>query len=224
MPTNDFLPFAYGGSANVETQVAYAAETRLLNGLVSGIVPSNLLNKTLRQSSIMAAVLAQFIADKSGANSVDDGTTATLESNLTAAITAYWALKNGSSANTFLVAPATASGHAVNLGQFASQAVTNTTSTTTCAITYSFTPPSNGKLLIIGHGGSSGGTAALSYSYSGITLTVGQGNNSGNQAIGSFIGSGAVTGGTAYAVTLTQTAGSGTATNNLNGLFIFLPA
>ena len=34
----------------------------------------------------MAAVLAQFIADKSGANSVDDGTTATLLANLATAI------------------------------------------------------------------------------------------------------------------------------------------
>ncbi|MDQ7978707.1 hypothetical protein QYH69_15760 [Paraburkholderia sp. SARCC-3016] len=34
----------------------------------------------------MAAVLAQFIADQSGQNSVDDGTTATLEANLIAAI------------------------------------------------------------------------------------------------------------------------------------------
>lgn len=92
MPTNDFLPYAVGGSANVETQAAYAAETALLaNGLTSGIVPSNKLNKTLRQSSIISAMVAQFIADNSGANSVDDGTIATLEANLAVAIKAVMA-------------------------------------------------------------------------------------------------------------------------------------
>ena len=82
MASNDFLPFAAGGSANVESQAAYAADSHLLNGLVSGIVPSNLLNKTLRQSSIISAMVAQFIADETGANSVDDGTNATLLANM----------------------------------------------------------------------------------------------------------------------------------------------
>lgn len=83
----DFLPYAVGGSANVLSQSAYAALTSLLqNGLTSGIVPSNQLNKTMRQSSVMAAVLAQFIVDGSGQPAIDDGTTATLETNLISAI------------------------------------------------------------------------------------------------------------------------------------------
>ncbi|WP_176080808.1 hypothetical protein [Paraburkholderia tropica] len=85
--TNDFLAFAAGSSANVETQSAYAADTSTLqNGFASGIAQSVKLNKVWRQSSIMAAVLAQFIVDQSGQNAVDDGTTATLEANLVAAI------------------------------------------------------------------------------------------------------------------------------------------
>ncbi|MDQ7978706.1 hypothetical protein QYH69_15755 [Paraburkholderia sp. SARCC-3016] len=87
MANNDFLPFAVGGSANVESQADYAADTGTLQGgFVAGIAQSAKLNKVWRQSSIMAAVLAQFIADQSGQNSVDDGTTATLEANLIAAI------------------------------------------------------------------------------------------------------------------------------------------
>ncbi|MBB3004349.1 hypothetical protein FHX57_006731 [Paraburkholderia tropica] len=87
MATNDFLPFAVGSSANVLSQSAYAALTSVLqNGFQSGIAQSVQLNKVWRQSSIMAAVLAQFIADQSGQNSVDDGTTATLETNLISAI------------------------------------------------------------------------------------------------------------------------------------------
>jgi hypothetical protein len=85
--SNDFIPFAVGGSANVITQSAYAALTSITqNGFQSGIAQSNQLNKVWRQSSIMAAVLAQFIVDQSGQNAVDDGTTATLEANLLAAI------------------------------------------------------------------------------------------------------------------------------------------
>ncbi|OCS50801.1 hypothetical protein BEK68_09685 [Ralstonia pickettii] len=87
MATNDFLPFAYGGGANVLSQAAYAALTTLLSGgYQSGVAQSSQMNKTLRQSSIMAAVLGQFAADYSGNNSTDDGTTATLEANLVAAI------------------------------------------------------------------------------------------------------------------------------------------
>lgn len=85
--SNDFLPFAVGGAANVETQSDYVADTATLqNGFTGGIAKSDKLNKVWRQSSIMAAVLAQFIVDQSGQNAVDDGTTATLEANLLAAI------------------------------------------------------------------------------------------------------------------------------------------
>jgi hypothetical protein len=87
MATNDFLPFANGGGANVLTQAQYAALTALLSGgYQSGVANSAQMNKTWRQSSIMAAVLGQFAADYSGNNSVDDGTTTTLEANLVAAI------------------------------------------------------------------------------------------------------------------------------------------
>lgn len=86
MATNDFLPFATAGGANVVTQAAYAALPALSTGYQAGVAASAQLNKTWRQSSIMAAVLAQFAADYSGNNSTDDGTTATLEANLVAAI------------------------------------------------------------------------------------------------------------------------------------------
>lgn len=82
MATNDFLPFATGAGANVLSQSDYAALPAVSTGYQSGIAKSQQLNKTWRQSSIMAAVLAQFIADQTGVNSVDDGTTATLLANL----------------------------------------------------------------------------------------------------------------------------------------------
>ena len=87
MPENDFLPFAVGSGANVESQSSWAAETTLLaNGFQSGIAPSAKFNKVMRQTSIMAAVLAQFIVQETGDAVIDDGTTATILANLTAAI------------------------------------------------------------------------------------------------------------------------------------------
>ncbi|WP_232346403.1 hypothetical protein [Cupriavidus sp. USMAA2-4] len=84
---NDFLPFAAGAGANVLTQAQYAALTSLIaNGFSAGVAPSAQLNKVWRQSSIMTAVLAQFIVANTGQTAIDDGTTATLLANLATAI------------------------------------------------------------------------------------------------------------------------------------------
>ncbi|PRY03798.1 hypothetical protein [Paraburkholderia sp. BL25I1N1] len=100
MATNDFLPFANGGAANVLPQSAYAALTSLLSGgFQSGVAQSIQVNKVLRQSSIMAAVLGQFIVNITGQNATDDGTTATLLANLTAAINANSAAIAGTARN-----------------------------------------------------------------------------------------------------------------------------
>lgn len=56
MATNDFLPFAVGGSANVLPQSSYAALTSVLqNGFSSGLAKSVQLNKVWRRSSIMSS-------------------------------------------------------------------------------------------------------------------------------------------------------------------------
>lgn len=83
---NDFLPFAGGVGANVLTQSAYAALAARTAGFSSGLAKSAELNKVWRQSSIMAATLAQLIADYTGADVIDDGTTATILSNLKTAV------------------------------------------------------------------------------------------------------------------------------------------
>ena len=83
----DFLPFAVGGGANVLTQAQYVALTTLLqNGFQSGLAQSVQLNKVWRQSSIMAAILAHFIANETNQNVIDDGTTATILTNLATAV------------------------------------------------------------------------------------------------------------------------------------------
>lgn len=87
MPTVDFLPFATSGGANVENQADYVADaTFRANGFQSGVANSAKFNKALRQSSIMSAVLAQFIADLSGQNVIDDGSISTILANMKGAI------------------------------------------------------------------------------------------------------------------------------------------
>lgn len=102
--TNDFLTFATGVGADVLTQAQYAALTTVLaNGFTTGTAQSSQLNKVWRQSSIMSAVLAQMIADVSGQNVVDDGTTATILNNfLTTLLGSGYSLDTGT-ANTYVV-------------------------------------------------------------------------------------------------------------------------
>lgn len=86
--SNDFLVFGGDGAANVIDQTTYAALVARLAGFSSGVAQSAQLNKVWRQSSIMAAVLAQLVADVTGQNVVDDGTVATILANLKAAVSA----------------------------------------------------------------------------------------------------------------------------------------
>ena len=87
MPTNDFKPFAVGGSASVISQATYtAAATLLANGFQTGIADKDYLNKVWRQSSIMAAVIGKLINDVTGDDAIDDGTIATITLGLIEAI------------------------------------------------------------------------------------------------------------------------------------------
>lgn len=86
MPTNDFKAFAGASGANVLSQAEYAVLAALANGFTAGIAKSAHVNKVLRQATIMAAVIGDFIANNSGANVVDDGTTATILANLNNAV------------------------------------------------------------------------------------------------------------------------------------------
>ena len=111
--SNDFLVFAGGAGANVLSQPQYAARSEIPTGVQSGQASSALFNKTVRQSSIIASMIGQFIANQSGANATDDGTTATLLANFIASIQAT--TRRRFTANTnFYVNPST--GNDTNLG------------------------------------------------------------------------------------------------------------
>ncbi|HBT6124027.1 hypothetical protein ACNSPR_24180 [Klebsiella pneumoniae] len=82
MPTNDFKAFATGNGANVISQADYLALAALVSGFSSGKASSAQVNKALRQATVMANVLAQFIADSANVDVLDDGNTAAILSNL----------------------------------------------------------------------------------------------------------------------------------------------
>ena len=86
MASNQFLAFAEGGSANTLTPTAYAAlATLIANGYQTGVADSQQINTTLRQSSFMAAVIGQIVAD-AGNDALDNGDIATFKNNLIAAL------------------------------------------------------------------------------------------------------------------------------------------
>ena len=85
--TNDFQLFATDPTANVLTTANYAADSQRTIGNQPGVARSDFNNKALRQTSIIATVVAQLVADYTNQNVVDDGTTATILANLKASLT-----------------------------------------------------------------------------------------------------------------------------------------
>jgi len=92
--SSDFLVFDSSGT-NIVSQSTYSADPNTAGGRPTGIWPSNVVNKTLRQGSIGAALLGRLIVDYASANAVDDGTLTTLETNLVTAIKAIAATQTG---------------------------------------------------------------------------------------------------------------------------------
>lgn len=89
MNTNDIKAFAVGVGANVLTQVQFEALASLIaNGFVAGIADSKQLNKVWRQSSFVAAAVAQFVVDVAGVDVLDDGDVAALAAKIQAGIDA----------------------------------------------------------------------------------------------------------------------------------------
>ncbi|WP_261933855.1 hypothetical protein, partial [Klebsiella pneumoniae] len=60
----------------------------LVSGFSSGKASSAQINKALRQSTVMASVLAQFISDSAGVDVLDNGNTAQILANLKTGMTA----------------------------------------------------------------------------------------------------------------------------------------
>ncbi|UKK33544.1 hypothetical protein GVI60_06845 [Citrobacter freundii] len=73
MATNNFKPFATAANANVTAQADWETLPALLSGFMAGKASSAQVNKAIRQASFIAAALAQYTANKSGLDVLDDG-------------------------------------------------------------------------------------------------------------------------------------------------------
>ena len=73
MAINNFKPFATAVNANVTAQADWETLPALLSGFMAGKASSAQVNKAIRQASFIAAALAQYTANKSGLDVLDDG-------------------------------------------------------------------------------------------------------------------------------------------------------
>ncbi|MDH0517922.1 hypothetical protein N7636_20540, partial [Enterobacter roggenkampii] len=86
MAKNDFKPFATGAGANVMSQADWEALPALLSGFTAGKASSAQVNKAIRQAAFIAAALAQYTANKSGLDVLDDGDVSGFIAKMTTAL------------------------------------------------------------------------------------------------------------------------------------------
>lgn len=146
--TNDFLPLATGGSANVIDQATFAALSSLLaNGFQSGVANSAQINKVFRQSSFVASAVAKIIADNN-VNALDDGDVAGFKTKLIAAIQAQLTIQQSQiqSVSASVASNALTLGYAGGSLQFRSATLTTGTPNTRTAGALSLVVPSGATL------------------------------------------------------------------------------
>lgn len=102
--TNSILPFAQGGGANVQTQAAYAADAQRPTGNQPGVARADFNNKALLQSSVIAAGVAQFLADWQGTNVDDTLSAAAISAMLMQAVSSAGALRTVNANTTLTLA------------------------------------------------------------------------------------------------------------------------
>nr|WP_247652091.1 phage tail protein [Serratia symbiotica] len=86
MAKNDFLPFATADGANVLSADEYQKLTSRSNGFSAGVARSQELNTVWRQASVIAHVVAQFIADTNNSDVADNGDLDALKTGLISAL------------------------------------------------------------------------------------------------------------------------------------------
>ncbi|TDB49239.1 gp53-like domain-containing protein [Photorhabdus khanii] len=83
---NDFKAFSVKNDANIIHQDKYEESLSLQTGFPPNTISIDLLNKVLRQSSIISSVIADFIATQSGNDILDDGDIVKLTTQLNKAL------------------------------------------------------------------------------------------------------------------------------------------
>jgi hypothetical protein len=101
MAVNDFLPWATGVGALVEPQASYLTDPAVVVGVSPGLANPSLANKTWRQSSAVAAMIGQFIANQN-INALDDGNVSELLTNYGTALGLYLASVTSSNPNAII--------------------------------------------------------------------------------------------------------------------------
>lgn len=86
MSKNEFLPFGTAEGANVLSAEEYQYLQSRLQGFMSGVARSAELNTVWRQSSVMAAAIAQLIVDNDNEDVLDDGDFHTLKNRIESVI------------------------------------------------------------------------------------------------------------------------------------------
>ncbi|WP_312062214.1 gp53-like domain-containing protein [Pantoea septica] len=119
MATNNFKSFAIGAGANVMSQADYEALEALATGFKAGKASSSQVNKALRQSSSMAAMIGQFL-NAANVDALDNGNIATLLANFTSALTTNLSLGTVSKRNV-----GTSANQVPDMSSFSSSLATN---------------------------------------------------------------------------------------------------
>lgn len=84
-PVNNFLPFCPTDTGtNLLSQADYAADADRTSGNKPGVASSALNNKAVRQANFVTSQLAQFLADQSGADLLDDAVSARILAQINA--------------------------------------------------------------------------------------------------------------------------------------------
>lgn len=86
MAKNEILPFAIADGANVLPAEEYQKLTARNNGFSAGVARSQELNIVWRQASMIAHVVAQFIAETNNSDVLDDGNVDKLKAGLISAL------------------------------------------------------------------------------------------------------------------------------------------
>lgn len=87
MATNEILTFAAtDNGTNLLTQAEYNADSQRPIGNQPGVARSKLVNKAMRQSSLIASAIAQFLANRQSNNITDSLTPATIAGYMETAI------------------------------------------------------------------------------------------------------------------------------------------
>lgn len=92
MSQNEFKPFAIASNAAVLGQKEYEMSQALREGFKKGLARSVEVNKAIRQASSIAAAVAEFTAEKSGKDMLDNGEVGILKENFETALSAVSSL------------------------------------------------------------------------------------------------------------------------------------